>query len=471
MTVADNLPLVSVVIATRNRAEMLRSSIHSVLCQTYSNLEVIVVDDGSTDHTRELVGSIDDDRVVYTYQPPSGISAARNLGTDRARGQWIAVHDDDDIMMPNRLADQLKYADAATDFVYGSFINFDDESGSLQLHHGRNYGYGPAVLSGFAPGHSTWLVRTALLKRFRYDVGIESAVDNNLAFRMLRSGVRFKHSGVMCLLRRVHSGRITDTGGAGQKYVARLNLDFIKRGIPENQKLELTQMSRGDWGPLDKTNWETRYLPFLPDHLVQRFGYIARLTRISDDSRFSSTARIDRIKVVDVGALNWFDFMSLSREGMSSANVWARLRENQILEDAFAGNIIEPLPGITDIRNLAAAVVIEESGTADEGLSASSDYTVLVTGYEDHWDQNDLREVQRIYLTEADNRDVVMALIPQDSYRSARKLLERQPMGHALEYRLLSSKKTNEIREDVDDYSMSEGSPAKSEGCLEEVKK
>ena len=44
--------------------------------------------------------------------------------------------------------------------MYGAFINFDDDTGELQMHHGRNYSYGAALMSGFAPGHSTWLVRT-----------------------------------------------------------------------------------------------------------------------------------------------------------------------------------------------------------------------------------------------------------------------------------------------------------------------
>lgn len=471
MTVADNLPLVSVVVATRNRAEMLRSSIHSVLCQTYSNLEVIVVDDGSNDHTRELVESIDDARVVYSYQQPLGISAARNLGTDRARGQWIAVHDDDDIMMPNRISDQLKYADDATDFVYGSFINFDDETGHLQLHHGRNYGFGPAILSGFAPGHSTWLVRTALLRRFRYDVGIESAVDNNLAFRMLRSGVRFRHSGVMCLLRRVHSGRITDRGGAGQKYVARLNLNFIKRGISASQQSELIQTSRYGWGPLDKTNWQTKYLPFMPDHLVKRFGYVAGVKRIPEDSRFSSNASVARIEVADAAALNWFDFMSLCSEGMSTENVWARPLENPILEDALAGVSVEPLARTAGLRNLAAAVAIEECDAADEGPFVDSDYTVLVSGFEDEWVQKELGHSQRIYLAEEDGRDVVLALVPEASYESARKLLEDRPMGLAVAYRLFSHKRPNEIREDVERFSISDDSSVTTASRLEEAKK
>lgn len=471
MTEAENFPLVSVVIATRNRAEMLRASIHSVLCQTYSNIEVIVVDDGSTDNTRELVASIDDSRVVYAFQPPAGISAARNLGTDCANGQWIAVHDDDDIMMPNRISDQLDFADAATDFVYGSFINFDDETGALQLHHGRNYGYGPAVMSGFAPGHSTWLVRTALLKRFRYDTGIESAVDNNLAFRMLRSGVRFRHSGVMCLLRRVHGGRITDVGGAGQKYVAQLNLNFIKRGISESHIKELSKEARRDWGPLDKTKWETRYLAFLPDHLVKRHGYIVQETRIRDDVRFNSVAAVRRFQIVDVSDLNWFEFMFLCKDGVSSSDVWARLREEHALEDALSGNVSEPQVLKVDSRQVCASVAIKDSFTSDIGISSEDNYSVLVSAHEEDWQHSELQNARYVFLTEADGREFIVALFPQSSYTSARKLLEERQMGGKAEYRLLSRSSITDIRDDVDRYLTAEDSEAVTPSRTEEVKK
>lgn len=331
-------PLISVVIASRNRVEMLSDSIHSVLCQTYNNLEVVIVDDGSEDDTRGVVERIEDPRVRYVRQEQAGISAARNRGTEHARGEWIAVHDDDDIMLPSRLSEQMEHADDDVDFVYGAFINFDDISGELQLHHGRNYGYGPALMGGFAPGHSTWLVRTNVMRAFPYDEGIESAVDNNVAFRMLRSGVRFRHSGAICLLRRVHSGRITDTGGAGQKYVAGLNLTFISRGVPEASKVKLMQGSRLDWGPVDKIHWETRYLAYLPDHLVKRTGYLTLSSSATEMTADGARVPTTSLTAAQVGSMSWRDFLSMCSRGAEHDQVRARLREREEIEQFIASN-------------------------------------------------------------------------------------------------------------------------------------
>lgn len=100
--------LVSVVIPTYNRADRLEKAVRSVLEQTYSNLEVIVVDDGSTDHTRQVIEEIQDLRLHYVWQKNSGACVARNYGVTQARGSYIAFHDSDDIWYPDKLEKQMK---------------------------------------------------------------------------------------------------------------------------------------------------------------------------------------------------------------------------------------------------------------------------------------------------------------------------------------------------------------------------
>lgn len=92
----------SVVIATYNRARFLPETIESVLKQRFRDFELIVVDDGSTDETREVLRSYGD-RVRSFYQENRGPSAARNLGIRQARGQWIAIQDSDDLCTPDHL--------------------------------------------------------------------------------------------------------------------------------------------------------------------------------------------------------------------------------------------------------------------------------------------------------------------------------------------------------------------------------
>jgi glycosyltransferase involved in cell wall biosynthesis len=106
--------LVSVVIPSYNRAYCVATTIDSALAQTHRNLEVLLVDDGSSDDTRELIRERyrDEPRVRYIHQANAGVSAARNHGLRLARGQFIALLDSDDIWLPWKVEAQLRCLEA-----------------------------------------------------------------------------------------------------------------------------------------------------------------------------------------------------------------------------------------------------------------------------------------------------------------------------------------------------------------------
>jgi glycosyltransferase involved in cell wall biosynthesis len=99
---------VSVVIPTYNRAAKVQNAIESVLAQTLSGLEVIVVDDGSSDGTDQILRDTYRDRIHYCFQQNQGASVARNRGIEEARGEWIAFLDSDDLWEKDKLECQLK---------------------------------------------------------------------------------------------------------------------------------------------------------------------------------------------------------------------------------------------------------------------------------------------------------------------------------------------------------------------------
>ncbi len=102
--------LVSVLLPTYNRAYIVLQAIHSVLNQTYQDIELIVVDDGSTDGTRALLEPLlaeAGSRVRYIHQPNGGLAAARNAGLAAARGEFVAFQDSDDAWLPWKLAAQV----------------------------------------------------------------------------------------------------------------------------------------------------------------------------------------------------------------------------------------------------------------------------------------------------------------------------------------------------------------------------
>lgn len=104
----DN-PIVSVIIPTYNRAYLLKKSITSVLNQTYADLEVIIVDDGSTDNSEELIKSFDDNRIRYIkHDKNKGVSHALNTGIRTSRGKYISFLGSDDVWLPQKLEKELE---------------------------------------------------------------------------------------------------------------------------------------------------------------------------------------------------------------------------------------------------------------------------------------------------------------------------------------------------------------------------
>ncbi len=124
------MALISVIIPTHNRKLLLKRAIRSALKQSYTQIEIIVVDDASTDGTPEIVEAIMDDRVRYHYvRGGRGSNHARNVGIGLSRGAFIAFLDDDDEWLPRKLEKQLALfkADSNVGLVFtGTKVIFDD---------------------------------------------------------------------------------------------------------------------------------------------------------------------------------------------------------------------------------------------------------------------------------------------------------------------------------------------------------
>lgn len=129
------LPKVSVIIPTHNRADLLPRAVSSVLAQTYQNFELLIVDDGSTDYTQDVIAGFSDSRIrAFRQETNRGQSAARNVGIANACGEYIAFLDDDDEFTPTSLADRVVALESAPPdvaLVYGGTDCFDHNTGSL----------------------------------------------------------------------------------------------------------------------------------------------------------------------------------------------------------------------------------------------------------------------------------------------------------------------------------------------------
>lgn len=172
----SQLPLVSVIIPAYNAESFIERTLKSVLCQTYTNLEVIVVDDGSKDKTFEIVQSIaqKDSRVRPIQQQNAGVAAARNLAIEKSKGEYIAPIDADDIWYVEKIEKQVKCilnAEELVGLVYCLAVDIDENDliigqcsvDSLFKPEGKVYS--ALVFINFLGNASTPLIRRTCFER------------------------------------------------------------------------------------------------------------------------------------------------------------------------------------------------------------------------------------------------------------------------------------------------------------------
>lgn len=204
-------PCVSVVIPTFQRAAVLREAIRSALVQREVPLEVLVVDDGSTDQTPELLAAQRDERLRWVRQENRGQAAARNRGIALSRAPWVAFLDSDNLWPADRLARQFGALARApdVDVVYGI---------SLELGGARRFGRAPArdgralseqLLDGnFVPFNTSLVRREALRRVGGFDETLRSAEDYDLWLR-LSADARFLFVDTVCAFYRISPDSIS----------------------------------------------------------------------------------------------------------------------------------------------------------------------------------------------------------------------------------------------------------------------
>jgi glycosyltransferase involved in cell wall biosynthesis len=210
-------PTVSVVIPTYNRQDMVQRAIQTALDQTYPPHEVIVVDDCSTDATREVVTNYGDPRVKLVARTTNGGgSAARNDGIDAATGDYVALLDSDDVWQPEKLARQVAHLDTLTakqrDFCIG-YTNLQTliygEAGPVVNSRGIAAGESVAdylFLAGETIQTSSLLVSRRAAREVRFDPRLRRHQDWDFVLRAERAGVHFTYVADPLVLFRVDVG-------------------------------------------------------------------------------------------------------------------------------------------------------------------------------------------------------------------------------------------------------------------------
>ena len=208
-----NAPLVSVLLAVHNGEPYVRTALASVLRQTMADLELIVVDDASSDATPGIIAGLDDPRLrVLRNEEQLGLASSLNRGLDEARGRYVARLDADDVALPGRLDKQLQRIRTAPKVaVVGSGVMELDSGGRLGTFHLMPTGPTAvrwAALFSSPFFHPTVLVERDVLERYelRYDVGFAESEDYELWTRLLEVADGDNVSAPLVLYR-VHEGQ------------------------------------------------------------------------------------------------------------------------------------------------------------------------------------------------------------------------------------------------------------------------
>lgn len=207
-------PTVSVVIPAYNVGSFIRSAIGSVLNQTYQDFELLVVDDGSTDETAEVVKSFGS-RVRCIYQANGGLAAARNSGILGSSGEILTFLDADDVWMPDLLKMQVATLSTRPDVdgVY-AWAQFVEQNGEPLSDNMRPVPAGDSLRRVFLGGNSVVFSmiavrRVAFQKVGLFDPTLRQAEDWDMLLRMAAAGIRFACVPRLLVQRRVHPGSLS----------------------------------------------------------------------------------------------------------------------------------------------------------------------------------------------------------------------------------------------------------------------
>lgn len=187
--------LISVILPTYNRLEHLPASIESVLGQTYQNIELIIVDDGSSDGTDRYVASLKDNRIRFiALAENGGVSRARNAGIEAARGEYIAFQDSDDQWLPEKLDRQYAHAkeNAEAKAFFCSLVRVNPKTAFAEIRPAVSLLGREAEIKELILQHSLIWTQTMFFHRdvfargFRFDDEILRVQDWDLAISVSR---------------------------------------------------------------------------------------------------------------------------------------------------------------------------------------------------------------------------------------------------------------------------------------------
>ncbi len=210
------MPAVSVILPAYNQATYLGQAVQSVLNQSYIDFELIVIDDGSTDHTKQVACSFNDPRLRYIYQDNQGLSAARNTGIRESKGPYLTYLDSDDLFLPAKLAHLCQVLDERPEigFVAGQAVPIDEQGNPIGKIFNKPLPEDRRQLLLGNPLHvgSVMLRRSWQEKVGFFDTGLRSYEDWDMWLRLVKAGCPMDWIARPVSLYRFHGAQMTRQG-------------------------------------------------------------------------------------------------------------------------------------------------------------------------------------------------------------------------------------------------------------------
>ena len=244
-------PKISVIMPVFNAEPFLKEAVNSVLAQTFSDFELILIDDGSTDASADMLRSLKDERVrIVSNGVNRGLIFSLNRGLDLAQGEYIARMDADDVSLPDRFAAQVDFLDRNPEIdVCGTWFRTVGIHDRVHKHPARHEEIMEDFLHlGCVIGHPTAMLRKSALGGVRYEPAFEHAEDYRL-WAVLSRKSRFANLPRVLVLYRTHAGQISEGRAAAQRLAAERVRAFIAAStIPDMPSDDLRWVERAFGG-------------------------------------------------------------------------------------------------------------------------------------------------------------------------------------------------------------------------------
>ncbi len=238
-------PKVSILMPVYNVSAYLGEAVNSILRQTFTDFELIILNDGSTDQTEDIILSFSDDRIRYIKnEHNSGLIFTLNKGIDMARAEWLARMDGDDISDPERIEKQWLYInDHPGTKVLATRVRLIDEQGTPKGRWKEDeLMISPSAIRAFLPknnciAHPSIMINTGLIRQYRYDKSQLHTEDYDLWLRLAADKIQIHKIGEPLLYHRIHTSSVTrnDQENVFLK-LARTKFRFIIKAV-KNGKL------------------------------------------------------------------------------------------------------------------------------------------------------------------------------------------------------------------------------------------